>query len=77
MHEHSKNKKRVQVSFNGTNNERIVDAAEIVPFDFCEEVVRLLILRRIEMFHKSISEIGRIIAVPPELSLLKECESLQ
>lgn len=74
---YSKNMKRVQVHFYGTNNEGTVDASEIVPFDICEKVVRLLLLRRISMFHKSIFEIERILAVPSELSLLKECESLQ
>lgn len=74
---HSKNKKRIHVYFYGTENEGTVDASEIVPFDICEEVIRLLLLRRIGMFHKSILEIERILAVPPELSLLKECESLQ
>lgn len=73
----TKNKKRVHVHFFGTNNEGTVDASEIVTFDLCSEVVRLLLLRKIGMFHKSIREIESILEVPPELSLLKECESLQ
>lgn len=74
---HSKNKKRIQVHFFGTDNQGTVDASEIVPFDICEEVVRLLLLRKLGIFHKSIFEIERILAVPSELSLLKERERLQ
>lgn len=74
---HSKNKKRVHVHFYGTNNEGTVDASEVVSFDICTEVIRLLLLRKIGMFHKSIVEIEKTLDIPQELSLLKECEALQ
>lgn len=66
------NKKRARMLFFGTNDRGTVDVAEIIPFDKGYEVIRLLLLRKISSFHKSIVEIESLLGVPSELSLLKE-----
>lgn len=73
---HSENRKRVHVYFYGTDNEGTVDASEIVSFEFGSEIIRLLLLRKIGPFHKSIHEIERILGVPSERSLLNDCAAL-
>lgn len=72
----SKNKKRMNVYFYGTNNTGIVDAVEVVKFEQCHDVIKLLLLRKISEFHKAVREIESILGIRPELSLLKELQQL-
>lgn len=71
------NKKRASVHFFGTNNSGSVDAIEIIPFEQCHDVIKLLLLRKMGSFHKGVFEIETILGVPPEMSLLKEIGSLK
>ena len=70
------NKKRMHVFFFGTNNRGIVDIGEVVPFIHCQSVVRLLLLRKIGPFHKSIAEVERVLKIPSEISALKELSEI-
>lgn len=73
----TKNKKRAQVFFFGTNNVGSVNTNEIVCFSECYSVIRLLLLRKIGPFHKGIVEIEAIQGIPSELSLTKERLAMQ
>lgn len=68
----TKNKQRATVCFFGEGLRGSVNVAEIVPFNRCTDVIRLLLLRKFSDFHKSIIEIERILGVPDHLSLLNE-----
>lgn len=72
----TKDRKRVQIYFFGTNNIGSVDAKEIVAFDKCERVIRLLLLRMTGPFHKGILEIEVLLGISSEHSLLKERNAL-
>lgn len=71
------NKKRASIHFFGTNNRGSVDVKEIVPFEYSHDAIKLLLLRKRGPFHKGVLEIETILGVPPNLSLLKEIESLK
>lgn len=71
------NKKRASIHFFGTNNRGSVDVKEIVPFEYSHDAIKLLLLRKTGPFHKGVLEIETILGVPPNLSLLKEIESLK
>lgn len=73
----TKNKKRAKVFFFGSSNCGTVDAIEIVPFEECSDIIRLLLLRKIGEFHRGIVEIERVLGVPPELSLTNELFSIK
>lgn len=72
----SKDKKRANIHFFGTHDVGSVDVKEIIPFDRCQNVIKLLLLRQANLFHKGILEIEAIFNVPAEKSLLNECQSL-
>lgn len=71
------NKKKAHIHFFGSNNNGSVESSEIVSFEHCESMIRLLLLRKTGEFHKGISEIECILNIPPHLSLLREQESLK
>lgn len=71
------NRKRVHFYFFGTDNRGTVDSTEVIPFQDCHSVIRLLLLRKTSQFHKSIVEVEKILNVPDELSLLNEQNSLK
>lgn len=73
----TKNKKRASVYFFGTHNTGSVDVTEIVPIEFCHEVIRLLLLRKMGEFYKAVAETEVLLKVPDNLSLLKEVEALK
>lgn len=73
----TKNNKRASVHFFGTNNIGSVDVIEIVPFELCHDVIKLLLLRKMGQFHKAVLETEAILKVPDNLSLLKEVEALE
>lgn len=73
----TKNKKSCQVYFFGTNNRGSVSVNEIIPFELCNDVIRLLLLRKMGEFHKSIIEIEKVLGIPYELSLTKEILSIK
>lgn len=73
----TKNGKRARVFFFGSNNIGSVDISEIVPFEFCREVIRLLLRRKVGPFHRSVLEIERILGIPSELSLTTELFSIE
>lgn len=73
----SSNGKRALVYFYGTDNEGTVNVCEITPFVESESVIRLLLLRKINPFHKGIAQIERYMNIPPELSLLKELNAIE
>lgn len=70
------NKKRARVLFFGTNDRGTVDCDEIVPFIQSHSVIRLLLLRNVGQFHKSIVEVERLTGVPPELSITNGLEMI-
>lgn len=72
----SKNKKRADVYFFGTNNRGSVNTNEIVIFDRCHNLIRLLLLRRFSEFHKSVFEVESLLGIEPNLSLLNPIESI-
>lgn len=72
----TKDEKRAHIHFFGTNNVGSVEVNEIVPFCRCQNVIKLLLLRRVSLFHKAIVEIEALFNVPTEKSLLNECKSL-
>lgn len=77
INEFTKNGKRAHVYFFGSNNTGTVDVTEIVPFESCHEVIRLLLMRKLGQFLRGILEIERILGVPDELSLTKELYSIE
>lgn len=72
----SKNGKRANVHFFGSNNSGAVEISEIVPFCQCRNVIKLLLLRKLSIFHKGIREIETLMGICSEMSLLKEIEAL-
>lgn len=72
----SKNKKKTNVYFFGTNNRGSVNSNEIVPFSRCHSLIRLLILRKFSEFHKSVLEVENLLGIEPKHSLLNPTESL-
>lgn len=73
----TRNKKRAFVHFFGTNDGNMVDVHEITTFSQSYDVIRLLLLRKVGAFHKSILEIETILKVPSELSLLREQKQIK
>lgn len=73
----TKNGKRAHVRFFGSNNNGSVFVTEIVPFEGCHNVIRLLVLRKLGLFHRSIREIERILGIPDEHSLIRESFSIK
>lgn len=65
-------KTRVQIFFFGENNYGTVDKTDIVPFEKCNDVIKLLLLRKCNTFHKAVSEVETILQVRPEFSLFNE-----
>lgn len=74
---YTKDKKRAQIYFFGTNNVGSVDAKEIVVFGQCKNVIRLLLLRTIGPFHKGILEVKTLLGIAEEHSLLKKTIALE
>lgn len=68
----TKNGKRAHVFFFGSNNSGSVDVSEIVPFELCSEMIRLLMLRKVGLFHRGVLEIERFLNIPTALSFTKE-----
>lgn len=68
----TKNGKRAQLYFFGTDNSGTVDVDEIVGFDVGRETTRLLLLRRINFFTKAVLEAERLLNIGPEFSITKE-----
>lgn len=73
---YTKDKKRAHIRFFGTHDVGSVDIKEIVPFNQCQSVIKLLLVRQVGPFHKGILEIEAILNIPPEKSLLNEYKSL-
>lgn len=71
------NKKRAHVYFFGDGTTGHVNTSEITPFGHSMNVIRLLLLRKVSNFHKGIAEVEAVMKTPPELSLLKEIQSVQ
>lgn len=72
----TKDKKRANIQFFGTHDVGSVLVNEIVPFNRCQRVIKLLLLRQASPFHKGIREIESLLNVPAEKSLMNECQSL-
>lgn len=70
-------KKKTTVYFFGDHTTGAVNTTEIVPFADCFEVIKLLLLRKISVFHKSVMEVERLLGIGPEQSMLKEKRALQ
>lgn len=68
----SKNFKRAEVFFFGTDNTGMVDVQQSVDIASAREVMRLLLLRQIPLYAKAVREAERVCGVPDELSLLRE-----
>lgn len=68
----TKNGKRAHVFFFGSNNSGSVDVSDVVPFELCSEVIRLLMLRKVGLFHRAVLEIERILNIPTAVSFTKE-----
>lgn len=73
----SKNPKRAEVYFYGTDNTGMVDIAETVDCTHARDVIRLLLLRKIPFYSKAVLELERASGVPDELSLLKEMPAIE
>lgn len=73
----TKDKKRAQIYFFGTDNTGSVNVNEIVAFAQSESVIRLLLLRMTGPFHKGILEVESILGVTHEFSLLRERNALE
>lgn len=73
----AKNGKRANVHFFGSNDKGAVDVSEVVPFDQCHDIIRLLLLRKINTFHKAVREIELILNISPEMSFFKEVQTLK
>lgn len=65
----TKNRKKVHVYFYGTHNSGSVEINEITPFQYSDEVIRLLLLRNLEFFAKGIMEAEIQLGIPAELSI--------
>lgn len=59
----------MNVFFFGTSNTGSVYASEIVPMDFCSELIRLLLLRKTPHFSKGVREAELFLGIPIEKSL--------
>lgn len=68
----TKNGKRAHIYFFGSNNNGSVSITEIVPFEQCHEVTRLLLLRKMGQFYRSVIEVERFLGIPDELSITRE-----
>lgn len=73
----SKNRKRINVYFFGTNNRGSVNATEVVAFEHCFNLIRYLSFRKFSEFHKSVIEVETLLGIESHLSLLKECQAIQ
>lgn len=71
------NGKRAQVYFFGEHNRGSVNVSEIVLLSECHDVIRLLVLRKLGTFHKSISEIETMLKIPSHQSFLKEIPQIK
>lgn len=70
-------KKKTTVFFFGEHTTGSVNTNEIVPFKDCFEVIKLLLLRKISVFHKSVMEVESLLGIGPEQSMFKEMRALQ
>lgn len=70
------NGRRAKVYFFGSDNEGTVDVSEMVSFDQCYDLIKLILLRKVSKFHKGVLQVERMLNIPPEMSLLKELEAL-
>lgn len=68
----SKDGKRAQVFFYGTDNSGSVNMDEIVQFKDTTDVVRLLLRRNMPFFSRGVKTIEHLCGIPDELSLLRE-----
>lgn len=64
-------KKRANVFFYGTSNTGGVDVANIVPMEYCAEVIRLLLIRKTADFAKGVREAEIQQGIPDEKSVLR------
>lgn len=72
----TKNKKRVQILFFGTNNNGSDDVGETVSLELCHEVIRLLLLRPLPSFSKGIREAEVFLGIPDDQSITNQPEQL-
>lgn len=73
----SKNNKRVQLYFFGTNNNGSVDVTETVAFEASSEVIKLLVLRQLPSFCKAVLEAESILGIPQEKSITNQTHALE
>lgn len=74
---YTKDKRRAYIQFFGTHDTGSVGIGEIVAFSACHETIRLLLLRKISDFHKSIIEVESVMGVSEEMSLLNDQNALK
>lgn len=73
----SKNSKRAEVFFFGTDNTGMVDIIEIVDIKHAHDVMRLLLLRKIPFYAKAVREFERVCCIPDELSMMREVQGIE
>lgn len=73
----SKNKKRVQLYFFGTNNNGSVDIGETVAFEFTTEVIKLLLLRPLPSFYKAVREAECVLGIAEDQSITNQAHALE
>lgn len=72
IREFNKNKKRIQLYFFGTNNNGHAGVVEVVLFELCTDVVRLLLLRPLASFTKGVREAENILGIDEEDSITNQ-----
>lgn len=73
----TKNRLRINCYFYGTMNNGTVDVNKTIPFQNAREVIRLINIRSPKFFAKGVKELETEQGVPPEISALRETESLE
>lgn len=72
----SKNGKRAEVYFFGTENIGSVDTNQMIQLGDAADVIRLQLLRRTPFYSRAVLQMERICDVPDELSLLHELAAI-
>lgn len=65
----TKNRKKAYVYFYGTHNTGSVEVGDITLFEDSEEVIRMHLIRNLDLFAKGVKEIEMEIGIPDELSI--------